>query len=161
MLRTGLIVDLNNLYHAVHGKFGNTRLMMARYVERLEADHTVLYKVAFGQQRAPQFEALLTNLGFECYFDNCDWAVQIALTAADMLANIDCLVVGSNHPELAQIYRWARKHGKIVKVYACRIPHSLRPCAELMEINWSQLDAAPAVTKPMELPSNKSGDGVG
>ncbi len=152
LLKTGLLVDLNNLYYGVQDRFGNDRrLMILEYVRFLEqSGHTLMYKVAYSRQAPRQvggFLSMLKDNGFETNFAANHWNVSMALRAAEMVPNIDCLVIGSSHPEMGRILEWTRKHGKLTKCFSVNIPKYFRQWAETIEVTEGMLNAVTDATK--------------
>ena len=165
LLKTGLILDVNNLYFAVQSKFGKRKLQITEYVRFLEKlGHTLVYKIAYSRQEAdavPGFVALLKNNGFETNFGNKHWGTAMALRAADIVPNVDCFVLGTNFPDASRILQWAKEKGKITKCFALSIPPFFKQFAECLEIPPEILSSeATTPTKPMELPANSGSDVV-
>jgi len=148
LLKTALILDVNNLYFGVQGKFGKRRLQMLEYARSLEKiGHILIHKIAYSRQKpedAQSFLSILKNNGFECHFGNTQWNVAMALRAADVVPNVDCLVLGSAYHETGRILSWAKEKGKITKCYAVDIPAFFRQFAECIEIGEDVLSEAAA-----------------
>lgn len=139
LLRTGLLVDINSLYVQIQGKFGKARILqMSEYVKRLEdLGHTMTYKVAYSKQKsedAPTFVSLLRGIGFETHFGNTPWNIAMALRAADIVPNVDCLVIGSHERETGRILSWAKEKGKLTCCFASGIPEFFNQFARCIEI---------------------------
>jgi hypothetical protein len=150
-LRTGLLVDLNNLHQGVQDKFGNRRrLMILEYVRRLEAaGHLLTFKIAYSRQTVRQvgaFHTLLQTNGFETHFAQTHWNVSMALRVAEMVPSIECLVLGTANTEMGRVLEWARKQGKLTKCYAVNIPHHFKQFADCMEVEEGALNAVANVT---------------
>lgn len=143
MLRTGLIVDANNLYFSIQSAFGNRLIRFEEYVKHLEAlGHTLTYKVIYSKQKvdvAKNFIIALENQGFEIHFGNTKWDIPMTLRAADMVPNIDCLILGSNNLDAGKILYWAKERGKLVKCFAHNIHPALRQIGECIEITENLL----------------------
>lgn len=139
MIRTGLIVDANNLYFSVQSTFAGRRIRFENYVKALEKlGHTLTYKIMYSGQKTEVSENFITALemlGFECHFGNCQWDIAMALRAADIMPNIDCFVLGSNNEGAGRMLFWAKEHGKIVKCFAHNIPAYYRQMGDCLEIS--------------------------
>lgn len=164
LFRTALVVDLNHLYYAIQEKFGDGRkLLISEYTKRLEdAGHTLVHKIAYSRQkenRASQFTSLLKAKGFELHFGSPQLLVSMALRTADIINNVDCFVLGSNHQEAGRILEWVRDKGKVTKCFACRIPSNFAQYAELMEIDEGLLNATCKAEQPMGVPDSLGVDG--
>jgi uncharacterized LabA/DUF88 family protein len=148
LYRTALLVDLNNLYHAVQDKFGQRKLMILDYARALQdAGHTLTYKIAYSRQEPKRVRSFLTMLeanGFECHFGDTKWEVAMALRAADVVPNVDCVVLGSNDYEMGRILKWSKEKGRLAKCFAVNIPTFFNQFAECVEIEEGVLSAAPA-----------------
>lgn len=144
-LKTGLIVDLNNLHQGVQERYGNRRLMILEYVRLLEsAGHMLTFKIAYSRQTARQvgaFHSLLQTNGFETHFAQTLWNVSMALRAAEIVPSIDALVLGTASTEMGRVLEWARKQGKLTKCFAVNIPKHFRQFAECMEVPEEALNA--------------------
>lgn len=164
LLKTGLIVDFNNLYFSIQNKYGPKRLQMLEYVKFLEQlGHTLTYKIAFSPQqpdKAQGFITLLKSHGFEIYYGKQNYALDMGLRCADIVPNIDSLVIGSNTKETATILSWAKEKGKITKCFACNIPPFFKEFATCIEIPENLLNAANPIPKQVELPANIPSDGT-
>lgn len=151
LLKSGLIVDFNNLYFTIQDKFGARQLRLEEYIKHLEGlGHILIHKVAYSPQkpeRAIGFIDLLKATGFEVYFGRPHFGVHMALKAADIALNVDCLVVGSNTPDAEMILSWAKTRGKITKCFACNIPSYFKQFAQCIEIAEAQLNAVSNVPK--------------
>jgi hypothetical protein len=151
MLRTGLLLDVNNLHYAVQAKFGKRRLMVLEYAKALEeAGHTLTFKIAYNRQPANScaaFMGMLEQNGFECVFGCQQAAVAIALKVADMVSHVDSLVIGSNFDEMGRVFRWAKDKGKITKCFAVNIPSAFKYVAECVEVHEGLLSAISKVAK--------------
>lgn len=139
LLKTGLLIDINNLYYAIQHKFGKGRkLMVAEYVRFLEnRGMTIVHKIAYNRQPAEQavgFATMLRNEGWEVHFGSTSWAIAMALRAADIAPNVDAFVLGTNFEEAGRILGWMRNRGKITRCFACNIPDFFRELAECTEI---------------------------
>lgn len=149
-LKTGLIVDLNNLHQGVQERWGNRRLMILEYVRLLEsAGHMLTFKIAFSRQTVRQvgaFHSLLQTNGFETHFAQTHWNVSMALRAAEIVPSIDALVLGTANNEMGRVLEWARKQGKLTKCFAINIPKHFRQFAECMEVPEEALNAVANVT---------------
>ena len=160
--KTGLIVDINNLYFAIQAKFGKRKLQIVDYVKWLEdRGHVLTYKIAYSRQRAdeaPGFVSLLKANGFETHFSNTQWSVAMALRTADIVANIDCLVLGTNYQEAGRILAWAKERGKLTKCFAANIAPFFKQLCDCVEIPEEILSEVVDPTKPVELPANVGGD---
>lgn len=163
-LKTGLILDINNLYFAIQGKYGQRRLQITEYIKYLEdRNHLLTFKVAYSRQRmdnVPGFISLLKGCGFELHFGNQHWTTAIALRAADIVPNVDCLILGTNNPDSGRILTWAKEKGKLTKCFASNIPPFFKQFAECIEIPPEILSEAIKSTKQMELPADSSRDGI-
>lgn len=155
MLKTGLIIDIGNLYYSIRSKFGDKRLMVLDYCKHLEDQgHLLNYKIAYSHQKSNEalsFINLLRNNQFECHFGNTSWAIAMALRAADILPNIDCLVLGTNDPEYGRILGYAKDKGKIAKCLACDIPPFFRQFSQCTEITNDLLLPKDVTLKNQEL----------
>lgn len=150
LLRTGLLVDLNNLHQGVLECYGNRRLMILEYVRLLEsAGHILTYKIAYSRQTPRQvgpFMTLLKTNGFETHFAATLWNVSMALRVAEMVPSIDCLVLGTANSEMGKVLEWARKQGKLTKCFALNIPKHFKQFAECMEVPEGALNAVASPT---------------
>lgn len=146
LLKTALVVDVNNLYFSVQDKFGNRRIQMSKYVESLEKlGHTLTYKIAFSRQKPAQARAfctLLQETGFELFFGETQIYTAMALKVADVVPTIDSLVIGSNYEEAGRILHWAKNKGKLTKCYGVKLPPRFRQFSTCMEIEEDILDEA-------------------
>lgn len=147
--KTGLIVDLNNLYFGVQNKFGAARrVQMVEYVNHLKANgHEMIHKVAYTRQKPKDmigFATMLRNEGWELHCGNTSWAIAMALRAADMMPQVEAFVLGTNFDEAGRILQWAKTQGKHTKCFAANIPKFFKQVAECVEIPESILE--PAVT---------------
>lgn len=144
-LKTGLIVDLNNLHQGVQERYGQRRLMILEYVRLLEsAGHMLTFKIAYSRQAARQvgaFHTLLQTNGFETHFLQTHWNVSMALRVAEMIPSIDCLVLGTANTEMGRVLEWARKQGKLTKCFALNIPKHFKQFAECVEVPEEALNA--------------------
>jgi hypothetical protein len=160
LLKTGLVLDLHNLYFALQGRYGKRKLQIGEYVKYLEKQgHTLTYKIAYGRQKPEDvsgFVDLLRNLGFEVNFGNQQWTTAMALRVADITPNIDCLVLGANFHDAGRMLAWAKERGKLTKCFASDIPPFFKQYAECIEIPPEILSEAVDTTKPMELPADSS-----
>lgn len=144
LLKTGLLVDINNLYYSLQRKFGKgRRLKMVEYTKHLESlGLTIVHKIAYGQQvseNTVSFVTMLRNEGWEVHFGNTSWAIAMALRAADIAPNLDCFVLGTNFDQAGRILEWMKGKGKLTKCFACDIPQFFRQIAECVEIQESLL----------------------
>lgn len=149
LLRTGLIVDLNNLFFSVQSKFGQKRrLSYEKYVQHLkELGHTLVTKVAYTRQNREDivnFATMLRNEGWEVHFGNTTWAIAMALRAAEMMPNIDSFVLGTNFEEAGRILKYARDQGKLTRSFACNIPGFFKQLGDCTEISEEILEAPKA-----------------
>ncbi len=161
--KTGLIMNVNNLYFAIKRKYGPKRLMIGEYIKKLESmGHTLIYKIAYSNQSPEQgagfVETLLAH-GFEIYYEPRDWSIAMALRLAEILPNIESFVLGSAEFEEGRMLKFAKEHGKITRCFATNIPMMFRPYAECIEIGKELLGDAPNTTKPMDMHTNIAGDG--
>jgi hypothetical protein len=143
-LRTGLLVDLNDLYNRIQERFGpNRRLKILNYVHALEGcGHMLTYKIAYSRQTPRQvgpFLSMLKANGFETHFAATQWNVSMALRVAEMIPNIDCLVLGTANAEMSRALEWARRQGKLTKCFAVNIPKHFKQFAECMEVTEEML----------------------
>lgn len=166
LLKTGLLVDLNSLYFNVRSRYGK-KLRILDYTEYLESlGHTLIYKVAYSiieskKQESPGFLALLKGNGFETHFGRTSWSIAMALRAADIVPNVDCLILGSSNPALGRILSWAKERGKLTKCVSANIPTFFNQFCECREVPREILtDAVATPTKSVELYSNSDSDGA-
>ncbi len=163
-LRTGLIVDVTNLYFEINNKYPNKRLRILDYAKLLEeAGHLLTFKVAYSRQApgaAQNFAHLLNCHGFETYFGQNSWSVAIALRAAQILPNVDAFVLGSAELEMARLFKYARDMGKITKCFAVNIPIQFETVCQCIEVPESVLDDTAKKPKPVELPSHLGFNGT-
>jgi hypothetical protein len=142
LLKTGLIVDFDNLYVALQSKYEKL-LLVEKYVKYLEdTGHTLIYKIGYSPQKpdlAMGFIQLLRAIGFDIYFGKELFGVDMALKAADIVPNIDCLILGSNAAGAATILSWAKNKGKITKCFASLIPSNFKEVGTCIEIPESMV----------------------
>jgi hypothetical protein len=164
LLKTGLILDINNLYFAIQNRYGKRRLQIGEYLKYLESQgHTLTFKIAYSRQKledAPAFVEILRSLGFEIHFGSQHWGTAMVLRAVDITPYVDCVVLGTNFQDAFRVFKWVRDHGKLTKCFATNIPAMFKEIAECVEIPSEILSDPPPATKPMELLTNSSGDGV-
>lgn len=147
--KTGLIVDLNNLYFGVQAKYGSgRRVQMVEYIEFLKAaGHEIIHKVAYTRQKPKDmigFATMLRNEGWELHCGNTSWAIAMALRAADMMPQVDSFVLGTNFDEAGRILQWMKDKGKGTKCFAANIPRFFKQVAECVEIPECILEPANA-----------------
>lgn len=145
LLRTGLVVDLNNLFYGVQNKYGpKRRLAFTAYAQHLEGlGHTLVHKVAYTRQNREDiigFATMLRNEGWEVHFGNTSWAIAMALRAAEMMDNIDAFVLGTNFEEAGRILKFARDRGKLTRCFAAGVPGFFKQIAECTEIPENLLE---------------------
>jgi len=162
LLKTGLILDINNLYFAIQKKHGQRTLKITEYLKKLESrNHLLTYKIAYAKPESSDgFVQLLHNLGFETHFWKGPYSVAMALRVADIVPNVDSLILGTNSSEATRIFQWAKSKGKITKCFAADIPPFFRQSAECIEIPPEILNAPATAAKPLELHSNVNSDGT-
>lgn len=161
LVKTGLIVDLNNLYFSIRSKYGK-RLKILDYTDYLEnLGHTLTYKVAYNtieseNQESHGFLSLLKANRFEVHFGKTNWSIAMALRTADIVPNVDCFILGSSNPSLGRLLSWARNQGKITKCVAANIPTFFNQFCETIEVPREILSEAPTPAKPVELYSDSN-----
>lgn len=142
--KSALILDLDNLYFAVQDKFGKRKILITEYVRVLEErGHILVHKIAYcrkAREKSADFMTMLSYNGFECHFGSPNWAVAMALRAADVVPNVDCLILGSNNPESGRILAWAKERGRMPKCFAVDIPPFFNQFAECVEVDESVLN---------------------
>lgn len=138
MLRTAVLLTIDNLYFSVRNKYRGRKLRIENYIQALEqAGHTVTYRFAYSKQREEDcatFVTVLQSQRFECHFGNTPWGIPMALRIADIVANVDSVVLGSNVPELGRILAWAKERGKLTKCFAVGVPAFFSQFAECVEV---------------------------
>jgi len=135
-MKTALIIDLTNLYMEIRNAFPGKRLNVIPYVETLTG-LDIAYKIAYSKQRRGEalgFAHLLECNGFVTHFAAQHRTTEIALQAATILPDVDCLVIGSNERDMMAVFRYARKLGKRTKCFACNIPKDFKAYAECLTI---------------------------
>ena len=151
LLKTGLILDINNLYFATKAKYRGRKLLISNYVKKLEEqNHTLVYKIAYSKQRpenCQSFITMLTNIGFECYFDDINWSIAMALRTTEIVTNVDCFVLGSNNFEHGRLLAYAKDKGKITKCFALNVPPLFKRYAECLEIGEDLLSETVEATQ--------------
>lgn len=144
MLRTGLIVDANNLYFSIQSAFPGRRVRFEEYLKVLEKlGHTLTFKIIYSRQKvdvAQNFIAALRSQGFEIHLGKTRWDIPMALRAADIVPNVDCLILGSNNEDSGNILAWAKERGKIVKCFAHNIPLHFKQMGDCIEISEDLLE---------------------
>jgi uncharacterized protein YqgQ len=116
-MKTGLLIDVHNLYLAINKKFPGRVLNYTKLVEVLIGEkYDLFYKAAYGRQpeeKVRSFSTMLKKTGFEVYFGNTPHNIEMALKAADLIhtSKLDCLILGTNYFEAGRILRYARDHG--------------------------------------------------
>lgn len=146
-LKTGLIVDINNLYYAIQRKFGKGRkLMMLDYTKFLEElGMQLIHKVAYSRQPADSavgFTTMLLNEGWEVHFGSTSFAIAMALRATEIAPSVGCFVLGTNFDEAGRILKWMKERGKITRCVACDIPEFFSKFSECTEITEALLSGA-------------------
>lgn len=139
MLKTAVLLSVDNLYFAIRSKYNERKLKIEAYIKALEnTGHIITYRFAYSKQKeseCPAFLTMLRNNKFECHFGNTSWSIPMALRVADVINNIDALVLGSNIIDLGRILAWAKEHGKITKCFALNIPTFFKQFADCIEID--------------------------
>lgn len=159
-----LLVDVNNLFRGIQRKFGQRKLRLVEYARALEnAGHVLLHKIVFSHQTrgsCQRFVNLLEANGFECHFDLDAWTVPAALRTAEIMHEVDTVILGSTGHEVGRILYWAKQHGKRVICFGVDIPDYMVKFAECHEITEDFLSAATPPAEPMDVPANVPSNGA-
>jgi hypothetical protein len=152
-MKTGLIVDVSNLYFAINLAHAGRKLMMLDYAKHLEdLGHDLAFKVAYSRQSAnsaQSFTHMLNCHGFETHFGTGPWLVPMTLRAAEIIPEVNCLIIGSNDEQFCPVFAYARKAGRKTKCFAVTIPAGMKKHAECIEVPESLManNATPSKTK--------------
>lgn len=168
MIRTGLILDISNLYFSINDTYPNKRLLITEYTKALEAaGHNLVFRIAYSRQSqnsAQSFMHMLNCHAFETHFGTGPWTVPMALRLTEIIGQIDALVIGSSDEVILPMFQYARKHGKATKCFAVNIPMGMKKLAECIEVPGSLLQEVPNGTakkpKSLDVPGNVVSDGT-
>lgn len=164
MIKTALIVDIDNLYFMTRQKHGKT-FHYQNYLAHLDkAGYRVTHKVAFGRQpraQASEFATALERLGFEMRLGDTEWAIEMALTAARVIDEVECIVLGTSVPQAGRIFVYAKERGKVTVCMASSIPSFFRKLAQCIEIPKEILNEVAQKPKPVGLHSGLDSNVVG
>lgn len=144
MLKAILLVDINNLFFETKNKFGpKARIKHSEYIKKLEAEYTLIAKIAFNRQaelRCSKFMYMLQCRGFETHTGCRQVMLPMALRLADLINQTDAVVIGSNFEDCSYLMRWSKEKGKKVICYAANIPKVFETHCTIMEVDSSILD---------------------
>ncbi len=139
-MKTGLILDLSNLYTNILKAFGRgSRLRVVSLVEQLEAQgHILVGKAAYSGQYpddAHKFVGLLQSQGFETWFDATDWSMAMALKSATFCDIADCIIICSSDNRMWRAMDYAKNRGKIVKCISVNTPNWFKQFATVLPLD--------------------------
>jgi hypothetical protein len=123
--------------------------------------------VAYGKQKmddVKSFANLLKANRFELHFGNTPWNIAMALKAAEILPNVDAIVLGTAYNEAGRILNYAADKGKIATCFAANVPGFFRQFCRIEEITEDLLatrNETSTSTKQMVVPPDGSGNGNG
>ena len=156
-MKTGLYVDISDLYFKLHKKFGIGKLNYINLKERCSDVDTLL--IAYGCQsenEASPFIHYLRSLGFITKYkkpytlnigdrkiQRCSWGIGVA---TDVLTGvyedgIDNVIICSSNPDLIPLYKKLQKKGVTVTVMGCNVPKSVNKyVSQVIELQLSDLE---------------------
>ena len=140
MIKTGLVLDLSNLYFNIPRVFGKgSKLHVTSLLENIEKNgHTLVSKVAYSNQHADdahRFVGLLKVHGIETFFDNTDWSIAIALKVAELCDIVDSIIICTSNIQMWRLMHYAKTRGKIVKCMSVNIPHWFKQYGQCLELS--------------------------
>lgn len=128
-MRSALIVDVHNLYLGIQNKYPGRSLDYAELIKDHECQtgSRFLFKIAYGRQaegRVDAFAKVLRNLGFDIRFGGAPYAIDLAVTVAEMIERraIDQLVLGSVALETIPLLQYVRNHGVFTTIAGFNVP---------------------------------------
>ena len=160
--KTGLIIDLGNLFYAARIKYGfGRRVSLVKYLESFNCEF--LHKVVYTKQPEHEiraFAAALREHQWEVHCGGGSWSVAIALRAANMAPQIDHFILGTNFTEGFRVLQWMKNQGKSTTCCAIDIPLTFKAYADCIEIHEDLLENH-KTTKSMDVSTNVAGDPSG
>jgi uncharacterized LabA/DUF88 family protein len=155
-MKTGLYVDISDLYFKLQKKFGVGKLNYVLLKERCE---NLTLAIAYGCQsenEASPFIHYLRSLGFITKYkkpytlnigdrkiQRCSWGVGVA---TDVLTgvndhSIDNVIICSSNPDLIPLYKKLGNLGINVTVIGCNVPKSVyKYVTNLIELSIDDLE---------------------
>ena len=67
---------------------------------------------------------------YKASIKDTSWNVGITLDVVRNIRNLDCIVIGSNDPELVPLVQWVKEQGRIVTIFSFSIHRELRAIAD-------------------------------
>lgn len=133
-MRTGLFVDVSNLYPSIKSKYSG-RIDYGRLISALDNPCRAF---AYGSQvgnEAFNFIIALKHLSYTTRFKKLrlgeTWNIDLTCDVFSIIDKIDAVLIGSNSIELIPLYDYLRNRGIFVYIYACDNEEILTPHCDM------------------------------
>lgn len=154
MNRTGIFVDVSNLYFCVNKRYGERKVDYTKFLDlalELSGNPEQCEATAFGckfDDEANAFIRRLNSIGFHTDFYITPKNKTIALTTYLMVSilqsmeRLETIVIGSANKEFLPFISYLKNKGKNVIVLACGICNEIRNVAtQYLELEEDHLEA--------------------
>jgi len=146
-MKTGLFIDVSNLYHCVGKKF-NGKIDYSKYLAEIAP---LSMAKAYGTKidsEAINFVKRLNSIGFSTKFvrttpkDKTSVSINMAIDIVKNLDTLDEVILGSSSREMIPLIEFLKENSVKVIVYACGICHEVRNICETHELEENILETS-------------------
>lgn len=153
--RTGLFVNVNNLFHYIAKRWEGKRLNYNEFINAIDnsEEYNLVIQIAYGTHHndsVQKFQNALQSVGFELKYKLIEpgayytWDAGMAVDMCTWAEKLDNIIIGAGNRELVPVVEYLKSRGVKVTVYAATIHKELRQAAhEVVEIEeWMLIDPA-------------------